>query len=470
MTSPLDRPPARATTGRRVRAQHAGAGPDPRLPGVPGAGPLRGVRGRRRRGRRRGARVPALRDGAPAGVPALRRVGVRQPAAGRDPAARGAGGGRRPTGRRGHRRRRGAARRRPGCTSAPRRCSTGCRTPTSSRSSTSTPSCWRRATGPAEQAMALLVRGARLVGPRGRRRAPARADVPAPPRGGPGGAARRSRAAGRAGARPAAAARPAAVRRAGGPVSGPGSDEVAAALRSVPGIGVGGAPSAATPSAPPTGTSSVGRSSRPPARRALACASRSTRPAPDPSVCCNRVSTAGLPAAHARSSHAIGVPVEGGPRGGGSPWPTPGARSASPARSASAAASRRRGACGRRARPRPPARGGRATPATARAAPALPMRIGGFDQMTSKRTSAGTSSGAATRMFARPLAAALAADSARARSLTSTAHTVGAGARPAMASGDRPGAAAEVEQRRPWAVAGRRRAAGAPCRRRGDRG
>ena len=55
----------------------------------------------------------------------------------------------------------------------------------------------------AEQAMALLVRGARLVGPRGRGGRLLAADVPAPPRGRPGGAARRPRPAGRARAAPA---------------------------------------------------------------------------------------------------------------------------------------------------------------------------------------------------------------------------------------------------------------------------
>ena len=235
-------------------------------------------------------------------------------------------------------------------------------------------------------------------------------------------------------------------------VSGPGSDEVAAALRAVPGIGVGGARAQLHASAPPAGTSSAGPSSPPPARRAPACASPSTRPAPDPSVRC-RPSACRGPSRSTHSDHATRRRVEGGPRGGGSPWPTPGGRSASPARSASAAASRRRGASGRRARPGRPASRRSSHAAAARAAPALPMRIGGFDQMTSKRTSAGTSSGAATTTLASPLAAAFAAHSARARSLTSTAHTVGAGGAAGERQRDRPGAAAEVEQRRPSAAA-----------------
>ena len=57
------------------------------------------------------------------------------------------------------------------------------------------------------------------------------------------------------------------------------------------------------------------------------------------------------------------------------------------------------------------------------------MRIGGFDQTVPNRTSSGTSSGATTVTLSMPLSAAFAAQSARARSLTSIAHTLAPGAR-----------------------------------------
>ena len=74
------------------------------------------------------------------------------------------------------------------------------------------------------------------------------------------------------------------------------------------------------------------------------------------------------------------------------------------------------------------------------------MRTGGFDQMPAKATSSGTSSGAATRTLPSPLAAAFAAHSARARALTSIAHTVAR--RGPSGQGQRHGAvaAAQVEQ------------------------
>ena len=72
----------------------------------------------------------------------------------------------------------------------------------------------------------------------------------------------------------------------------------------------------------------------------------------------------------------------------------------------------------------PPATGGRASAAAARAA--RPCRCGSAGCSRSRRsaTSSGTSSGAATRTLAMPLRCALAAHSSRARALTSTAQTV----------------------------------------------
>jgi len=57
----------------------------------------------------------------------------------------------------------------------------------------------------------------------------------------------------------------------------------------------------------------------------------------------------------------------------------------------------------------------------------FPTRIGGLLQIVARRTSSGTSSGAATRTLPSPLVTAFAAHKARARSFTSTAHTVTSG-------------------------------------------
>ena len=65
---------------------------------------------------------------------------------------------------------------------------------------------------------------------------------------------------------------------------------------------------------------------------------------------------------------------------------------------------------------------------------ALPMRIAGLLHSVAKLMSAGTSSGAQTRTLRSPLRAAFDAHSARARSFTSTAHTVASGARDASVS------------------------------------
>ena len=126
----------------------------------------------------------------------LRWVGVRQPPARCDPAARGAGGGGRAAGRRGHRGDDERPREPPGSTSARRRCSIA----SSDADVVAFLDFDAELLAPryraAEQAMALLASGARLVGARGCAAAAAGADVPAPPRGAPGGAARRSRPAG----------------------------------------------------------------------------------------------------------------------------------------------------------------------------------------------------------------------------------------------------------------------------------
>ena len=57
----------------------------------------------------------------------------------------------------------------------------------------------------------------------------------------------------------------------------------------------------------------------------------------------------------------------------------------------------------------------------------LPTRIGGFDQIAPNRRSAGTSPGSAALMFVMPCRAALRRTRSRARSFTSTAHTVASG-------------------------------------------
>ena len=66
------------------------------------------------------------------------------------------------------------------------------------------------------------------------------------------------------------------------------------------------------------------------------------------------------------------------------------------------------------------------------------MRMGGFDQIAANRASAATSAGATTRTLVRPAASALRAQSSRARSFTSTAHTVAPGERVAMVSASGP--------------------------------
>ena len=64
----------------------------------------------------------------------------------------------------------------------------------------------------------------------------------------------------------------------------------------------------------------------------------------------------------------------------------------------------------------------------------MPTRIGGFDQIEPNSTPVGTSSGVTTRTFVIAFAAAFDLHSSRARSFTSTAHTVTAGDRRAMVS------------------------------------
>ena len=78
---------------------------------------------------------------------------------------------------------------------------------------------------------------------------------------------------------------------------------------------------------------------------------------------------------------------------GGSPSTRRSARSASPARRATCGASRSRGACARRARRRPPSVRRSSQRSSSSWSAALPMRIGGFDQIRSKRRSSATSSG-----------------------------------------------------------------------------
>ena len=274
-----DRPPAGAGPHRGLRAQHrrGGRGSWPaaaagRWPAASVARPPSGwpttARSRAAAAARR-ARPVCLR---------VRRVGVRQPAPGRDPAARGARGGGRPAGRRGHRARRRAAGRRPACTSAPRRCCTGCRGPTSWRSSTSTPSCWRRATGPPSRRWRCSCAAARLVGPRaggGRLLVqtflPRHEVVQAALLADPGRLVEPERARRRLLGLPPFAALAA--------VSGPGSDEVADALRAVDGIGVGGSDGALHGPGGALGRPRPGPRRRPPPEGLPASASPSTHPA-----------------------------------------------------------------------------------------------------------------------------------------------------------------------------------------------
>ena len=177
---------------------------------------LRGVRGRRGARRRRHVRLPPVRHRAAGGVPALRGVGVRQPAAGRDAPARGARGGGRAPGRGGHRSTTTTRRRRPASTSAPRRCCTACRRADVVAFLDLDAELLAPRYRAAEQAMTLLVRAARLVGGRERRRAAAGADVPArATRCSQAALHRRPRTAGRAGAGPPPAARASRRRRAG---------------------------------------------------------------------------------------------------------------------------------------------------------------------------------------------------------------------------------------------------------------
>ena len=63
----------------------------------------------------------------------------------------------------------------------------------------------------------------------------------------------------------------------------------------------------------------------------------------------------------------------------------------------------------------------------------LPIRIGGFDHMPAKGSSAGTWSGSHTTTLSIPFARAFAMHNERARSLTSIAYTVARGARRASA-------------------------------------
>ena len=77
---------------------------------------------------------------------------------------------------------------------------------------------------------------------------------------------------------------------------------------------------------------------------------------------------------------------------------------------------------------------------------ALPMRMGGLLHSAANRTSPGTSSGAATRSrWPGRSSRTFSGQRSRARSLTSIAQTAAAGFRRASAEGDRPVAAAEVE-------------------------
>ena len=171
------------------------------------------------------------------GVPRMRIVGVRQPAPRGDEAWRRAHRGRRSHGSHRHRRRQRPRHSRPACTSAPKRSSTECRRRTSWRSSTSIVRSWRRATAPRERAMALLVRAARLVGPRARGgRIVVQTLIPGhevirAARARRSGAARRTRGAQsqrRSDCRPTAHWRP---------LSGAGSDEFVAGLRWRGGLG-----------------------------------------------------------------------------------------------------------------------------------------------------------------------------------------------------------------------------------------
>ena len=116
----------------------------------------------------------------------------------------------------------------------------------------------------------------------------------------------------------------------------------------------------------------------------------------------------------------------------------------------------RRGASarrGRRGRRRP---AGRASAVSRSWRAALPMRTGGFDQIAAKRCRPARRRAATTRTLARPAAAGVGRDRARARSFTSTAHTVARRRPGGERQGDRPVAAAQVEQ-----VAGSPAAAGA---------
>ena len=428
-----------------------GPGPHPGLPQLQVAGPLRALRGGRRAGRRRHAGVPSLRHGAAGRVPRVRRVVVRQPQAGRDPAARGAGGGGRAPGRGGDGQGRRARRPRPASTSARRRCCTGWPGPTSWRSSTSTSSCWPRATGPPSRRWRCSCGrpGSSVPGPAGdgcscRRSCPAtrssrRRCTPTPvdwsSRSGPVVACSGCRRSLRWPPCRARAARPS-------PTS----------LRAVEGITVGGSDGSYTARA--ARWDDLGR--------ALVAAPRPKgsriRVAVDPpralsdrfpqlltQTTTNRSSgsTVGKrPWTRRRRRVGRGRDAR---RGGGSPWPTSGASSASPGRRASGAGSPSRGACGRRARPGRPASGGRATSSAARAAPAC--RCGSAGSTRSGRSGRRPARRPARRRrrWSTPLAVALAAHSARARSLTSTAHTVSAGDRRASVTAIGPAAAAEVE-------------------------
>ena len=126
-----------------------GRAPDPGLPRLPRAAALRDA-ATPRSGSADDGTLRCRRCGTerPAGVPGVRRVGVRQPAPGvtRLREELEAAAGRPVVAVTGPRRRR--RRPTPRSTSAPRRCCTACRAPTWWRSSTSTPSCWPRATGP----------------------------------------------------------------------------------------------------------------------------------------------------------------------------------------------------------------------------------------------------------------------------------------------------------------------------------
>ena len=183
------RPPAGRRPHRGVRAQHPGRARILACRTCKAVGPLRAVRGGRRPGRRRHPALSPLRRGAPGRLPRVRGIGVRQPQAGRDAAARGGGGGRRAS-RRGRHRSRGRAAR----SSRGLRRHRGGVASGAARRRRGVPRHRQRAAGaalPGGRAGDGAARARRPAGRAARRgRSSAGADVPAPPRGGPGGAAR----------------------------------------------------------------------------------------------------------------------------------------------------------------------------------------------------------------------------------------------------------------------------------------